>query len=185
MGAGLTRPQDVKGIDGLITNVLGVTLVTMHADCPAIFMFDPVKKVVGLAHAGWRGTVKKIASELVRAFVQNYNSSAKDLICAVGPGISKCCFETSKTILPKFEKLNLTGNYIYEPNSKCTDKVNIDLLEVNRRLLIQRLLIQSGILTENIHISDVCTMCNHDLLFSYRFTNGKRGNNAAMICISK
>ena len=163
--------------DGLITDVPGIILVTYHADCPAIFMVDPVKKVIGLAHAGWKGTVKEIAGNLVNLFVKNYNSLPQDLICAVGPAISGDCFEVSEDILPYFENLNLADESYLIP-SKIPGKINIDLLEVNRQILIR-----SGIKESNIIKSDVCTKCYHDLLFSHRAMGKNRGTNAAVISL--
>lgn len=180
--------EDVKGknfkeltfaeADGLVTNEPGIVLATFHADCPAIFMIDPVQKAVGLAHAGWRGTVKEIAKNLLEALIMNYDSSKDDIFCALGPSIGKCCFEVSKSILPEFEKLGINSSYIVE--SKNEDKVNIDLLEVNRQILLRM-----GVPAKNVFKSDVCTMCNHDILFSHRATHGKRGGNAAFISIVK
>ncbi len=162
--------------DGLITDEKGIVLQTSHADCPAIFMLDPVKKVVGIAHAGWRGTAAKIAKELANSFVLYYNSAISNIICALGPGISKCCFEFSKSDLGKFESLNLKNFYVQSKND--TTKVYVDLLEVNKQILIK-----SGILEKNIIVSDFCTKCNKDVLFSHRATAGKRGNNVAFISL--
>ncbi|MBQ6143338.1 MAG: peptidoglycan editing factor PgeF [Clostridia bacterium] len=175
--SGTLNSRKFSGIDGLITDIKGVTLATFHADCPAIFMVDSVKKVVGLAHAGWKGTVQEIAKKLVEKFVLEYGSSPSDLICSLGPAIGQCCFEVSTDILPEFEKLGLPKTYLkrYDKNS---DKANIDLLEVNKQILLKE-----GVLKENIVKSDVCTKCNHDLLFSHRATNGKRGGSAAFISI--
>ncbi len=170
--------QVFDGTDGFITNEPGIVLTTFHADCPAVFMIDPVKKAIGLAHAGWRGTVKKISKSLVEALVDNYNSSKNDILCALGPSIGKCCFEVSKSILPEFEKLGIKDSYVTESENK--DKINIDLLEVNRQIVLK-----ASLPKENIFKSDVCTMCNSDLLFSHRATNGKRGNNGAFISIIK
>ncbi len=164
--------------DGFITNGPGIVLATFHADCPAIFMIDPVQKAVGLAHAGWRGTVKKIAVSLLDAFIADYNSSKDNILCALGPGIGKCCFEVSKSIVPEFEKLDIKNSYSVESENKY--KINIDLLEVNRQIILK-----AGLPAKNIFKSDVCTVCNRDLLFSHRATNGKRGNNAAFISILK
>lgn len=163
--------------DGLITNLPGVALVTYHADCPAIFIVDPVKKVIGIAHAGWKGTVKEIAKNLVNLFIKNYNSLPQDLLCAVGPAISRDCFEVSEDILPYFENLNLADKS-YLIHSKIPGKINIDLLEVNRQILIK-----SGVKESNIIKSDVCTKCYHDLLFSHRAMGKNRGTNAAVISL--
>ena len=160
--------------DGLITNLQGIVLQTFHADCPAIFMFDKVKKVVGVAHAGWRGTVAKVSENLLSAFLENYNSDKNDIICGLGPGIGKCCYEVSEDIFPYFENLNLENYFSY--SKKNGEKAFVDLLEVNRQVLIN-----AGLNKNNIFKSDVCTMCNKDLLFSHRATYGKRGNNSAFI----
>ncbi len=165
---GFTR---FEGIDGLITNEPGMTLCTFHADCIAIYMADVKKKVVGLAHAGWKGTVKNIAGKLAEKFVSEYGSHKDDIVCAIGPGIKSCCFEVSGDVLDAFLNLDIPKTYISNGNM-------IDLMEVNRRFLIK-----FGLKNENIFKSDVCTCCNHDMLFSHRASKGKRGNNAAFIFI--
>lgn len=166
----------LKTADGMVTNVPGVILSTRHADCLAIFMIDPILKVVGLAHAGWRGTVAKIAKSLLNAFVNHYGSNPKNIVCALGPGIGQCCFEVDENTFDEFKKMNppdFDNCYI-----KKADKFNIDTLKVNKRLLTD-----SGVEAKNIFECDVCTCCNHDLLFSHRASKGKRGNNAAFIMI--
>lgn len=162
--------------DGLITNVPGIILSTRHADCLAIFMFDPVLKVIGLAHAGWRGTVAKIAKSLFDAFVNHYGSDPQNIVCALGPGIGQCCFEVDENTFEEFKSMNLPNfNSFYIQNG---NKFNIDTLKVNKQLLID-----CGIKKQNIFGSDVCTNCNHELLFSHRASGGRRGNNAAFIMI--
>ncbi len=165
-----------ENCDALITDVPEVPLSILHADCPVIIMIDPVLKVVGLAHAGWRGTVAGVGKNLVDSFVKHYNSSVQNIICTVGPGIMNCCFEFSKSSLGEFEKFGIKNYY---KNSETDDeKIYIDLLEVNKQILML-----SGIKENNIYKSDVCTMCNHDLLFSHRFSHGKRGTNATFISL--
>ena len=163
--------------DGFITDIPGVVLTTSHADCMPIFMFDEHKKVVGLAHAGWRGTVAKIALKLAETFVNEYGSSKMDLFCAIGPGIGKCCFEVLKSVLSEFENLEIDNFYIKSKSNP--DKAYIDISEVNKKLLLN-----FGIDERNIFKSDVCSSCNKDLLFSHRATQGLRGNNLAFISIS-
>lgn len=162
--------------DGFVTNVPGAVLTTFHADCPAVFMIDTKNKAIGLAHAGWRGTVAKISQKLLSTLIDEYGSSENDIVCAVGPGIGKCCFEFSKTALREFDKLNIDNFYIN--SDKNAEKIYIDILEVNKKLLLK-----SGIKEENIFVSDVCSNCNKDLLFSHRATKGHRGNNAAFMSI--
>jgi len=166
-----------ENTDGLITDNIGICLMTFHADCAVIYMIDVRKRIIGLAHAGWRGTVKNIAGKLVQKFLNNYNSQVQDIIVALGPSIGPCCFEVDIKLLEEFRKLEIPETYIYK--SKNYNKINIDLLEVNKNLVIK-----SGIKQENIIKSDVCTMCNHDWLFSHRATQGKRGTTGAFLMLN-
>lgn len=173
--------EDVKngnlnfsGIDGFITDIPGVVLKTSHADCCPVYMFDPVRKVVGLAHAGWRGTVSKIAENLARNFTEKFGSKKENLICALGPCIGECCFEVGEEVKNEFENLKLGIAFKQKENGKF----NIDIKETNKRILEN-----FGVPSENIIKSDICSSCNKDWLFSHRATQGKRGNNAAFITI--
>lgn len=166
------RKLNFSGIDGFITDVPGVVLKTSHADCCPVYMFDPVKKIVGLAHAGWRGTVSKIAENLARNFTEKFGSEKENLICALGPCIGKCCFEVGEDVKNEFAALNLGMAFEKIEN----DKFKIDIKETNKRILEN-----FGIPSENIVKSDICSCCNKDWLFSHRATGGKRGNNAALI----
>lgn len=163
-----------SGVDGFITNIPSVVLKTSHADCCPIYMFDPVKKVVGLAHAGWRGTVSKISENLARSFTEKFGSKKENLICALGPCIGKCCFEVGEDVKKEFESLKLGMTFEQNKNGKF----NIDIKETNKRILEN-----FGVPSENIVKSDICSSCNKGWLFSHRATKGKRGNNAAFITI--
>lgn len=176
-GRGITRPQDVFDIDGLLTNEAGVTLATYYADCTPLFFADPEKRVVGLAHAGWRGTVLKIGGKMIETMINDYSCKKEDIICAIGPAIGPCCFEVDYPVYRKFADLkNLDKNkFITEAEN---DKYYINLPEANKQILIEH-----GVLEKNITVSDLCTSCNSDMLFSHRKTNGKRGSMAAMICL--
>lgn len=170
-----TRFQET---DGLITSEYGIGLVTSHADCCAIYMIDVNKKIIGLAHAGWRGTVKNIAGKLAEKFLNYYHSSSDDIISALGPSIGGCCFEVEKSLLDNFYSLDIPRTY--KQSCENSERIRIDLLEVNRQLLLK-----AGIKDKNIFKSDICTMCNHDLLFSHRATKGKRGTNIAYLSLTK
>ena len=93
-GKGLWRPQDYDSADALITDVPGVPLVVFSADCNVILLHDPVRRVVGAAHAGWRGTAAGIAGKTVRAMCEAYGCAPADIRAAIGPAIGQCCFET-------------------------------------------------------------------------------------------
>lgn len=158
--------------DGSITNVKGITLVTMHADCAPLFFVDPVTKSIGLAHAGWGGTVSNIAGKMVSKMQSEYGSSPKDIICAIGPCIHNCCFEIKNDILSYFTKINKNlvefKNYKIYANIPECNKINM---------------INSGISNSNIIVSDLCTKCNHDLFFSYRKQGITHGCSMAFISI--
>lgn len=176
-GIGILKPQNMFDIDALITNEVGVTLVTFHADCVPIFFVDSVKMVIALAHAGWRGTVNGIATEVLRLMYGKYGCNADDIICAVGPAIGGCCFEVGEDVYEKFRSLKLSNiDKIAYKDSE--DRYKVDILQANKQLLISE-----GIKESNISVSDLCTRCCHDLLISHRATNGKRGTMAAMLCL--
>jgi hypothetical protein len=176
-GIGITKPKDILSVDALITNRPNVTLVTYYADCTPLFFVDTKNKAIGLAHAGWRGTVGRIGEKVVQKMQQDFSTDPKNLICAVGPAISKCCYEVDKSCADEFYNLkDLDTNKFIFP--KENNKFMIDLLETNRQILTS-----AGVPEENITLSDLCTRCNSDLLWSHRATQGKRGTMCAMMSI--
>ena len=175
-GVGIYKPKDIESVDALVTNEEGVTLVTYYADCTPLFFVDTKNKAIGLAHAGWRGTVGKIGAKVIETMVSNYKTDPKDVVCAIGPAISKCCYEVDKACADNFYALGLDDSkFVFE---KEDGKFMIDLLETNRQILAQ-----AGVKEDNITISDLCTKCNSDLLWSHRAINGKRGTMAAFMTI--
>ena len=175
-GVGIYKKKDILSVDALVTNEEGVTLVTYYADCTPLFFVDTKKKAIGLAHAGWRGTVGKIGAEVVKTMVENYGTDPADLVCAIGPAISKCCYEVDKSCADNFYALGLDDSKFVFP--KEDGKFMIDLLETNRQILVS-----CSVKEENITISDLCTKCNSDLLWSHRATNGKRGTMSAFMSL--
>lgn len=177
-GTGIWKPKDIKSVDGLITNENNVTLVTYYADCVPLFFLDPQKHAIGLAHAGWRGTVAKIGEKMVTAMAAEFGSCPCDLIAAIGPSIGPCCFEVDAPVYDEFSKL--TELYPQEfIENKGNGKYMIDLWEANRRVISN-----AGVPTENITVARLCTECNADWLYSHRASEGKRGGLAAMMCLT-
>lgn len=171
---GVTKPSFCD-VDGLITNSKGVALVTQYADCTPLLFCDPVKDVIATSHAGWRGTVKLIGKVTVEKMVNEFGCNPKDIIAAIGPCIGQCCYEVDEPVYNEFEKipfLNLDDIFITKENGRFM----LNLVEANRQILIN-----SGILPQNIDLSDICTCCNSNDLFSHRASKGKRGNLAAII----
>ncbi len=179
IGNNLTSKR-IENTDGLITNHHGVTLVTFHADCGSLFFVDKKSKVIGLAHAGWMGTVKKIARNMVFSFIENFGSDVKNIVCCMGPAIKKCCFEIKNDILPKFKNMDLQNieSFIQE-NMYKNNSYNIDLFGINKQILLE-----AGLLEENIILSDLCTKCHPELFYSHRNSAKKRGSMAAFMSLA-
>ena len=176
-GVGIYKPRDLHSVDALITNEKGVTLVTYYADCTPLFFVDTKQKAIGLAHAGWRGTVGRIGEKVVKKMTELYGTNPADIIAAIGPAISVCCYEVDKPCADNFYALSdLDSSRFVFP--KENGKYMIDLLETNKQILIS-----AGVKNENITVSDVCTNCNSELLWSHRATKGKRGTMSAFMCI--
>ncbi len=176
-GVGIYKPRDLQSVDALVTNEKGVTLVTYYADCTPLFFVDTKKKAIGLAHAGWRGTVGRIGEKVVKKMTELYGTNPADIIAAIGPAISVCCYEVDKPCADNFYALSdLDSSRFVFP--KENGKYMIDLLETNRQILVA-----AGVKNENITVSDVCTNCNSELLWSHRATKGKRGTMSAFMCI--
>lgn len=177
-GKGITRELDIIGIDGLVTNRPGIPLITFFADCVPLFFYDPVGKVVALAHSGWRGTVARIGKVMLDYMKQEYHTQAKDVLCAIGPSICQDCYEISGDVAEEFQKEFTEVQYKDFMRSVGSGKYHLDLWKVN-----QYILLEAGIRKEHLETTDICTCCNPDLLFSHRASHGKRGNLGAVIML--
>ena len=119
-GKGITRERDYTDVDGLVTNVPGICLVTSYADCVPLFFVDPVKKVIGLSHSGWRGTVGKIGRKTVELMHERFGSDPADILAAVGPSVCMDCYEVSSDVIEKFKEAfpeNCWEQLFYEKRS--------------------------------------------------------------------
>ena len=176
-GKGVVRDRDYTDVDGLITNVPGLTLVTFYADCVPLYLLDPVKKAVGLSHSGWRGTVKRMGAVTVRAMEEAFGSRAEDLIACIGPSICRDCFEVGEEVAEEL-KAAFAPCYWKElvTNGRKPGKYQADLWRANEIIFLE-----SGLRKENIHTTNICTMCNSDKLFSHRTVGEERGNLAAFL----
>lgn len=169
----------IKNTDGLITNQTGIVLMTSHADCNSLFFIDIKNKIIGLAHAGWRGTVSKIAEKMALSFIKKFNTNPENLICCMGPAIQKCCFKIHNDILPEFLKIDLPNIKDFIVKNAQNDSFNVDLLGINKQILINL-----NIPVKNIHISDLCTKCHSELFYSHRASGLKRGSMAAFLSLT-
>lgn len=176
-GIGVWREHDMESVDALVTDEPGVTLVTHYADCTPLFFADPERKVIALAHAGWRGTVAKIGEAVVDVMTEQYGCDPTDIIAVVGPAIGMCCYEVDVPVYEQFASLTELKPAYFTKNLGH-GKYLVDLKETNRRMLME-----AGLLSINITISDLCTKCNSGLLYSHRASGGERGGLVAMMCI--
>ena len=151
---------EIEGHDGAVTNLKGVILTTKHADCIPLYFFDPVKGVIGLSHAGWRGTVGDIASITIDTMIQVYGCNPVDIKAWIGPGIGRCHFEVSEDVAELFIT-NMPWSREFIDDGKTSGKYMIDLKGVNSRLLKNKGLC-------DIHISPYCTFCDPEHFYSYR-----------------
>ena len=177
-GKGSTDDQGaMDGTDAMVTNVPGVCLMVLSADCVPILMFDPAKAVIGVVHAGWKGTLRLIARKTVKVFQEGFGSSPHDIRAGIGPSIGPCCFEVGPEVISQVEdRLGTSKGYI--GNKLSDEKGYFDLWSANLRQLVQ-----AGIPEKNIEVARVCTCDHADVFFSHRCEGGKTGRFGAGILI--
>lgn len=174
-GKGIVKERDYTDIDGLITNEPGLVLSTFYADCVPLYFVDPVHRAIGMSHSGWKGTVGKMGAVTITAMKREFGTEAKDLVCAIGPSICQDCYEVSEDVADAFKEA-FPGHADEILLDKKNGKYQLDLWRTNEIVLTE-----AGVLKENIAVTNICTCCNPDLLFSHRASHGKRGNLGAFI----
>lgn len=181
LGKGIWKERDYRDVDGLITNIPGITLVTFYADCVPLYLLDPVHKAIGLSHSGWRGTVKRMGFHTLSAMGKAFGTRPEEVIACIGPSICKSCFEVGEEVVEEFRK-EFHPKYhteLFGPNGK-PGKYQLDLWRANEIVFAE-----AGVLPENIHTTNICTMCNPEHLYSHRIMGNERGNLAAFLCLNE
>lgn len=177
-GKGVIRERDYRDVDGLITNIPGITLVTFYADCVPLYLVDPVNHAIGLSHSGWRGTVHRMGQVTIERMKEEFGTKPEDLVVCIGPSICQDCYEVGEEVaeafLAAFDRTYQAK--ILRPGKP--GKYQLDLWAANE-IVFQ----ESGVRPDRIFITDICTHCNPELLFSHRRTGEKRGNLAAFLCL--
>lgn len=177
-GKGLLRPRDYTDVDGLVTDERGVCLALSFADCVPVFFVDPVREVIGLAHSGWRGTVSRISAGMVGIMCRRYGCEREHILAAIGPSICRSCYEVgeevAEAVREAFPARDVESRLLTA--GKEPGKYQLDLWEAVRETLLE-----CGIKPENIAVTDICTCCNPDLLFSHRASRGQRGAMGAFL----
>ena len=178
-GKGVLFDSDIVATDGLMTDIPDVVLMTFYADCVPLYFYDTEHHAIGLAHSGWRGTVKQMGKCMVDAMNKQFGSLPQKLLAVIGPCICRDCYEVSVDVYQEFAK-HFDDSFIqsiFTANEK--GRYQLDLKEANRQILLQ-----AGLLPEQIEVSGECTCCKNDVYFSHRATNGHRGNLAAVMSLS-
>ena len=179
-GKGLLHPKDYQDIDGLITNVPGLCLVTYYADCVPLLFLDPVQKVIASSHSGWRGTVGHMGEITIQKMQSEFGCRPEHILAAIGPSICQDCYEVSEDVIQHFQQAfpeNIWADLYYR---KENGKYQLNLWKANEWILLN-----SGILPEHLAVTNLCTCCNSDLLFSHRASHGKRGTLAAFLALKE
>lgn len=177
-GKGLLRPVDYQDVDGLVTDEAGVCLATFYADCVPLFFVDPVRKAIGLSHSGWRGTVEKIGRKTVEKMTKEYGCRPENIRAAIGPSICQDCYEVSADVIEKFKE-NYDSAFWPELFYKKEDgKYQLNLWKANEIVFEE-----AGIRKEHMAVTNLCTCCNPQVLFSHRASNGRRGNLGAFLSL--
>ena len=195
-------PEQPLTGDGLLTRTAGIVLGILTADCLPVILVDSKRRAVGIFHAGWRGTVKRIVEKGVGEMQRYFGTRARDLKAAIGPGIYACCYAVGPEIREQFESQFTYGSELFHEikesdpirdkypllflsarppgHSELPKKLFLDLTEANRRQLVC-----AGVAARNISVSPLCTSCRTDLLFSHRAEKGVTGRMMAAVAIRK
>ena len=195
-----TEPDHPEAGDGLLTSSSGVLLSIRTADCLPILLADVRRRAVAVLHAGWRGTVRRIAEKGVGEMRHWFGSRPEDLRAAIGPGIHRCCFQVGEEVREQFQSrfdyadalftetkesdpirdryplLFLTARAPGHIEPMLPVQIHMDLVEANRRQLLA-----AGVSPRHISASKLCTSCRTDLLFSHRAEKGRTGRMMTVI----
>lgn len=161
---------EISRIDALVTGEKDLTLVIRTADCVPMFFLDQKKKLIGIAHAGWRGSLAGIGHKTVEQFV-GLGSQADDIEVFLGPHIETKCYQVGTDVYKRFNNQFGANDFFREQD----DRLYLDLAAVNVDILMR-----AGIVKSKIKVSDYCTFC-HNQFYSYRRDSGKPGKFAEMI----
>ena len=179
--------------DALITRHSGVVLAMSSADCVPLMFYDPVESVIGIAHAGWRGTARGIAAVTIAVMCEQFGSQPNNIRAGIGPSIGPCCYEVTEELrgyfmgqqefdhIPtdvKYLKLIRESAVFVVKRMPDRDSLRLDLWETNRNQLLM-----AGVLPEHIELSEICTSCEKTLFFSHRGEHGNAGRFPSILAL--
>ncbi len=175
-GKGVFVPRDYNEIDALITDQPGLSLVSLSADCGTVLLFDPVRRAIGSVHAGWRGVAKGLAGKTALAMHDAFGTEPGDLICAIGPAIGQCCFETGDDVPEAMH--DALGPEAAPYMIRRGEKWHVDLKGINAHWL-------EKLGVTRIDVCSHCSACRQDLYWSHRKVGNARGVQAALIALEE
>ncbi len=180
-GMGFTVTRNFHDVDGFVTDVPGLMLVTAYADCVPLYFADTRLHVIGLSHSGWRGTVNNMAQATVDKMSYEFGSRPCDIAAFIGPSICASCYEVGDDVARNFrDRYGAESEKILTKKGAASeDKYYLNLHAANRINMLN-----AGISPQNIHVTDICTCCNPELLFSHRASKGKRGGLCGYMMIN-
>lgn len=177
-GAGRTRFEDgIPETDGLVVGEPGVTVAVLVADCVPLILYDPEKRVGGVAHAGWRGTAAGIAGRAVRLLVEECGSRAEALIAGVGPAIGPCCYRVGEEVVGEVTRGFDYGEPVVE---RREGSWRCDLAKANAQQLAGE-----GVPVENIELSEICTSCDSGEFYSQRKVGRPTGRFGIFVSLGR
>jgi polyphenol oxidase len=169
-------PDSIPECDGLITDRPGVALGIRTADCVPLLFVDPIRRVIGVAHAGWRGTVLDIAAKMVDLFENRFSSRAEELLIAIGPAIGVCCYQVDAPVYDALSSRPGAEGFLHpckEPGRWMLDLVSANRIELQKQ----------GVPADNISVAGFCTACRRGLFFSHRASHGCTGRQVNFIMV--
>lgn len=177
----LSIEDTIQGADAMVTAEQDLLLISFYADCVPLLFVDPEKKVMALAHAGWKGTMGAIAKETVLNMVQHFNCRAEVIHAVIGPAIDLCCYEVDQRVIHAAKQLWEQEQLPQPLLSTCIKPINEEKAYINLKEINRQIMIKAGILSSHIELSKLCTGCRTDLFFSHRMEKGKTGRMASFI----
>ncbi len=160
--------------DAIITNRSGLAVGVKTADCVPVFLFDRVQNIIGVVHAGWRGTAKRIVATTIHRFEETFSTKAEDLIAVVGPSIGPCCYEVDRVVR---DAMKDDAALLFTPSDN-RDRWMFDLPRANRLQILD-----AGVPSANIVEAGICTSCQRDTFFSHRGEGGRTGRQLSFLMI--
>ena len=180
LGKGIIKERDYRDVDGLVTDMPDVTLVTFFADCVPLYFLDKKNRAIGLSHSGWRGTVKRMGQKTLETMAEAFGTRPEDVTACIGPSICMDCYEVGGEVIEEFAAEFPEAVHDRLFYKKENGKYMLNLWEANRIVLTD-----AGIREENLSVTDICTHCNPELLFSHRRSPERRGNLCAFLCLNR